>query len=193
MTYVTNGATLSPCGTYRYRLWREWRGTPNARWRMWTNEDGSPALDGAGHQLGEPEICVFIMLNPSTADAEVDDPTIRRCVGFARSWGYEHLEVANLFAYRTPSPKALMGLTYDDDPVGPLNSIIVRDLISDPLVTRIICAWGAHGDHLLQHDTVLGWIEQWAMVLPECLGFTKLGYPRHPLYVPSDQQPERLW
>jgi len=79
--------TISACGRYRYRLWREWRLHPKpAQWRMWFCENGAPVLDGSGQQLGEPIACVFIMLNPSTADGDTDDPTIRRCVAFAKAW-----------------------------------------------------------------------------------------------------------
>jgi hypothetical protein len=74
------GATLSDCGRYRYRLWRRWA-------------DGPTVL--------------FVMLNPSTADADVDDPTIRRCIGFARSWGAGALEVVNLYAWRATQPAEL--------------------------------------------------------------------------------------
>ncbi len=88
-SYIRKGATLSACGRYRYRLWREWRLHPKpALWDMWTDAAGQPIVDGAGEQLGEPKACIFIMLNPSTADGDQDDPTIRRCVGFAKAWGF---------------------------------------------------------------------------------------------------------
>ena len=91
-TYSRTGADFDPTGVYRYSLWREW----DAR---------APAV-------------AFVMLNPSTADAGKDDPTIRRCASFARSWGYGSLEVVNLFAYRASEPKRLR---QTPDPIGPAN------------------------------------------------------------------------
>ena len=184
LPYVESGATISKCGKYRYRLWREWRGTPNARWDWWTNDDGSPVVDGAGAQLGEPEVCVFVMLNPSTADGNQDDPTIRRCVAFAKSWGYERVEVVNLFAYRATDPRTLLGLGHNDDPVGVDNQSYIEQVIHDTHTTRVVCAWGAHGGHLGQNETMLGWI---GTSKTGALGVTKEGHPRHPLYVKGDQ------
>lgn len=185
VTYVAKGAEISACGTYRYRLWREWRLHPlPAQWDMWAENDGTAIVDGAGHQLGEPKACVFIMLNPSTADGDEDDPTIRRCVGFAQAWGYDRLEVINLFAYRATDPKALLTLTHDQDSVGVFNQRAFNSVLFGgyPLGI-IICAWGAHGAHLGQDETALGWLgnhERFA------LGLTKNGHPRHPLYVKAD-------
>lgn len=183
--YIEAGAEISPCGTYRYRLWREWRNHPApAQWDMWTNADGSPVVDGAGQQLGEPKACVFIMLNPSTADGEQDDPTIRRCAGFAKAWGYDRLEVLNLFAYRATKPKDLLSLRHERDPVGENNLRAFRQVLSPSrTVGVIICAWGAHGAHIGQDETALGWIGDQQRF---ALGLTKEGHPRHPLYVHGD-------
>lgn len=188
VSYIDKGASISACGRYRYRLWREWRLWPEpAKWHMWTDDDGKPIVDGAGAQLGEPKSCIFIMLNPSTADGDEDDPTIRRCVGFARHWGYDRLDVINLFAYRATAPEALLSLNDADDPVGPENRRhFDRVLFDGHPVGLIICAWGAHGCHLGQDETVLGWLgrrERFA------LGLTKEGHPRHPLYLKRDAQP----
>lgn len=89
--FTDSGATFSPCGRYRYRLWRQW-------------------ADG--------RTCAFVMLNPSTADATKLDPTVTRCVGFAERWGFGRLEVANVYAYRATDPRALLGV---EDPYGPEN------------------------------------------------------------------------
>ncbi len=184
--YLSAGASISSCGRYRYRLWREWRLHPEpAQWDMWADEQG-PVLDGAGAQLGEPKICIFIMLNPSTADGSVDDPTIRRCVGFASRWGFDRLEVLNLFAFRATDPRDLFALNHDDDPVGPGNSEAFRDVLFPPrLVGRVVCAWGAQGGYLGQDETVLGWLGEHER---HALGLTKDGHPRHPLYVPADTE-----
>ena len=173
--YLEMGADISPDGRYRYLLWREWRGTGRHDTWRWLG-----ANDGEGKPLGEPKACLFVMLNPSTADANVDDPTIRRCVGFAKAWGYDRLEVVNLFAYRATQPRDLLKLSYDDDPVGPRNHDVVEKASWE--AGKIVCAWGAHGGHLGQDETVLGWLRG----APFALGFTAARKPRHPLYAPSD-------
>lgn len=181
--YIASGATISPCGRYRYRLWREWRLYPlPAQWDMWIDEKGKPVVDGAGEQLGEPKSCVFIMLNPSTADGDEDDPTIRRCVGFAKAWGYDRLEVLNLFAHRATDPHDLLALNDADEPVGPRNLETFRTVLDrDFPVGIVICAWGVHGAHLGQDETALGWLGSRKRF---ALGLTKDGHPRHPLYLP---------
>ena len=184
MTYVAKGALISRDGRYRYRLWREWRlSTLFARWNWWRDETGQPVLDGSGHPIGEPKTCLFVMLNPSTADGDVDDPTIRRCVGFALRLKYERLEVVNLFAYRATSPRDLMALNDIDEPVGIDNQRHVETAALS--ADRIICAWGAHGAHLDQDETVFGWLP---LHKPKfCFGLpTKAGAPRHPLYLAAN-------
>lgn len=180
-TYVNKGAIISACGTYRYRLWREWRGVAGDNHWRWFD-----AVDGAGHQLGEPMSMVFIMLNPSTADGEYDDATIRRCVSFAKREGYDRMEVLNLFAYRTKSPKELMNLHGSVNPEGPDNQDYFDQVVFES-GNRIVCAWGAHGHHLGQHETVKGWLpnKKWW-----CFGRTAKGFPKHPLYLPQDAQLE---
>jgi hypothetical protein len=171
--YIDKGATISKCGRYRYRLWREWRLGTRALWHV---------IDG---KWGGPKSCVFAMLNPSTADGEEDDPTIRRCVGFAKRWGYDRLEVINLFAYRTANPKILLAAGHADNPVGVENQEHVQAAIKNADV--IICAWGCHGSHLGQDETFLGWLPEDAKIT--CLGLTADGHPRHPLYLPSTAKP----
>ena len=112
---MIKSAEISPCGLYRYSLtrkWEAWKGTVN-----------------------------FIMLNPSTADAQEDDPTIRRCIGFAKAWGYGGIVVTNLFAYRATNPKELKKV---DKPFGEHNHLYQLEaaVISSELT---VCAWGAHG------------------------------------------------
>ena len=155
--YPILGAHLSEDQRYRYRLWRQW------------DLPGIPA-----------KTCLFVMLNPSTADDKVDDPTIRRCVGFAKSWGHGRLEVVNLFAFRTKSPKVLFGVK--DDPIGPENMAVIRDAAD--MADRIICAWGAHGGHL-QQDLAIRQLLLNVAGKTFALGFTRDGHPRHPLYAPK--------
>jgi len=174
--YIQTGADISACGKYRYALWREWRGTHDPKNWKWQG-----FKDGAGQQVGEPKACLFIMLNPSTADGATDDPTIRRCVAFAKAWKFERLEVVNLFAYRATSPKNLLALNHSDDPVGDRNQHWVERLAYE--AGLIICAWGAHGGHLGQDETLLGWLGDRPR---HALGFTASGRPKHPLYLKAD-------
>lgn len=193
--YLQSGANISPCGNYRYRLWREWRLGNSTQWDMWTEDDGSPALDGAGQQIGEPLSCVFVMLNPSTADGNQDDPTIRRCMNFAKRFGFDRLDVVNLFAWRATSPKDLMKVGPERDPCGIDNQQAFQAALDS--AGMVVCAWGAHGTHLGQDQTALGWIEDCLEILRDegrdvplvALGLTKDGHPRHPLYLPNDAQP----
>lgn len=158
---MDKGADISECGRYRYRLWRRWSKEP---------------------------FVGFLMLNPSTADADIDDPTIRRCMGFARTLGYGGIMVTNLFALRTPSPKVLKA--FEGDRVGhPVNRDFVRTEAEACLKT--IAAWGNHGtldSHgaLVRNMLRVVGIELWH------LGLTRKGQPRHPLYLRSDTEPE-LW
>jgi len=181
ITYVSAGARISADGKYRYRLWREWRG--GELWNWWEN-GGRPVLDGSGQPIGEPKVCLFVMLNPSTADGVKDDSTIRKCVGFARRWGYDRLDVVNLFAYRVTNPHRLLALNHDDDPVGWENQRSIHESSADADI--VVAAWGAHGGHLGQDETALGWLACDKPVM--CLGETADGHPRHPLYVPYDTE-----
>ena len=111
---VPTGALISSCGTYRYVLWRTWKVSR--------------------------EIVNFVMLNPSTADAETDDPTIRRCVAFAKRWGYGGIVVTNLYAYRASSPKALF---FDGHPIGLDNERHLK--LAARAASRLVVAWGVRG------------------------------------------------
>lgn len=165
-------------GVYRYLLWREWRGTHKvSNWR-WNGHDG------AGKIIGEPKACLFIMLNPSTADADHDDPTVRRCISFAKAWKYERLEIVNLFAYRTKDPKELFALNHNDDPVGVRNQNYIEDLAYRAGI--VIAAWGVHGQYMDQAETVRGWLGSRKL---HALKLTKEGFPQHPLYVKGDVTP----
>lgn len=159
-----NGAVISPCETYRYLLWRD----------VGTGEG----------------VVVFIMLNPSTADADVDDPTIRRCIGFARAWGYGYLTVVNLFALRSTNPA---GLAFDDDPIGPQTNPHIEAACGGS--NLVVCAWGVYGN-LLKPGRDREVVKMLRAKLPETrlhhLGLTKHGHPRHPLYLRADATPI-LW
>jgi hypothetical protein len=156
--YISKGAVLSDDRRYRYVLWRGWEGH--------AAHDRKPS-------------CVFIMLNSSTADADHDDPTIGRCVGFAKRLECNTMSVVNLFGYRTAYPRELFKSA---DPVGPDNKKWVQRVTSD--CGLIICAWGTHGGFLGQDAKVLSWLPPNKPRF--CLGVTKDGHPKHPLYLPSD-------
>ena len=124
---------------------------------------------------------VWIMLNPSTADARQDDPTIRKCVGFARKWGYGGIEVVNLFAYRATNPNALAKFS---QPIGLDNDFYIRRAVNNN-AGLVIPAWGANPfakDRVLPVHRLLFEVKE----IIRCLGITKSGAPRHPLYVPYD-------
>ncbi|MGW2384339.1 DUF1643 domain-containing protein [Streptomyces sp. NPDC001658] len=127
---------------------------------------------------------VFVMLNPSTADALTNDPTITRLVhpksGFARRLGAGGIVVVNLFALRSTDPRALR---HHQDPVGPLNDAFIRQATDRASV--VVAAWGAAGvEHGRSTDVVRALTAR--RVRLQCLGQTSTGQPRHPLYLPGD-------
>lgn len=126
----------------------------------------------------------FIMLNPSTADAKEDDPTIRRCMGFARAWGYGGIDVVNLYAYRATNPKELKKAP---SPIGPYNDNTVLAIARH--ADKIVCAWGAHGGR--RGDSILRKLRHEGLT-PMCLEKTKKGAPKHPLYLKGDLTPVPL-
>ena len=152
---MEGGACFSHCRRYRYSLWRRW---------------------GPG-----PAVMV-VGLNPSTADALHDDPTIRRCLGFARAWGYGALCMTNLFAYRAVAPACLSRVK---DPIGANNDQKLQALAQS--AGLILAAWG-NGGSLEGRDLVV------RSLLPplHILGLTRRGQPCHPLYLPRGLQPQ-LW
>jgi hypothetical protein len=147
---VQRGAIFDATGNYRYTLWRSWR--------------------------KQGKRVAFIMLNPSTADALKDDPTIRRCMAFAQVWGYASVEVVNLFAYRTPHPSNLKEV---DDPIGTDNDAYL--LQASQRSHTLIYAWGNWGS-LLERDRQVQDLLQGLDI--GCLGVNRNGQPRHPLYLP---------
>jgi hypothetical protein len=152
---VRKGASFSPDRQYRYALWREW------------SESNARNL-------------VVIGLNPSTADEREDDPTIRRCVAFAKREDCGGLVMLNLFALRATDPRVMKA---HPEPIGAENDDAIRHWTRpatgySPLV---VAAWGVHGSHLDRAMTV-------RLLTPRlrCFGVTKDGHPRHPLYLRAD-------
>ena len=165
-------------------------GTPavisdDGKYRYWLERD----LAGIG--TGTFAV-VFIMLNPSTADATQDDPTIRRCIGYARKWNAGRLIVVNLFALRATDPRQLWA-EHTVDPVGPLNDEAIYRACDVAHGDRhdggkIICAWGNHGSYMDRGDTVRGQIEK-HFGAPLALRISKSMRPAHPLYLPASLEP----
>ena len=159
-TYTLKSAVFDKDRVYRYLLTRVWDAT-KAR-------------------------LPFCMLNPSTADEEILDPTLRRCVGFAMDLGYGGIEITNAFALRSTDPKALYA---HSDPVGPMNDAAIADVARHAGV--VVAGWGHHGEHLGRAAKVREIIESTGAVVL-CLGRTKDGYPRHPLYLKRSTPLEAL-
>lgn len=127
---------------------------------------------------------VVIGLNPSTADETDDDPTIRRCIRFARDWGHTSLLMLNLFAYRSTDPSVLRRVQY---PVGSLNDAYIGTLCKD---RRVLAAWGAYGALHQRGEQVKGLISQLPNTQLVTLGFTAAGQPKHPLYIAASTLPQ---
>jgi hypothetical protein len=147
---------FSDCRKYRYVLWRKWR---------------------AKH---DPRFVAFIGLNPSTADETRDDPTIRRCIRFARDWGYEGMVMLNLFGYRSTDPAVLKE---QEDPLGPENNRWLVFLARQ--ASLIVVAWGANGALWNRGDEVYRLLKNDGLEV-FALGQTSTGEPLHPLYVPAN-------
>lgn len=156
-------AELSADGVYRYSLGREW--DESADRVMW------------------------IMLNPSTADDEQDDPTIRRCIGFSRSWGFGGMVVVNLFAFRATEPAHVFQAK---DPEGPENDTKIVEYVS--VCDLHVAAWGERGAFGGRDTIVKGILNGCEVPRLWCVGKTnKDKAPRHPLYVKASKQPELYW
>lgn len=150
-------AYISTCGHYRYSLRRIW-------------------------DITKPFV-TFVGLNPSTADARDDDPTIRRCIQFARNWNCGGIVMLNLFAFRSTDPKRLTEII---DPVGPANNLTVRGLCHEN-VKFVVCAWGTKGNLLNRDNLTIQMLRRDGLKL-YCLDTTKDGYPSHPLYIPYNNK-----
>jgi hypothetical protein len=165
MKMASGTADFSPCMRYRYALTRSWDAT-------------------------RPELLV-VMLNPSTADALHDDPTIRRVRGFAERWAFGSVRIMNLFALQSTDPRALM---QHEDPVGPENDERLRAALAEtaqpaPSGRWVLAAWGVHGNYKARAFRVLHMVPgaHWFS-----LGTTQDGSPRHPLYIASSTKPREF-
>jgi hypothetical protein len=155
--YIESTASLSDCGTYRYDLRRRW-------------------------DIEKPA-CLFVMLNPSTANATADDPTIRRCVGFAAGWGYGELIVVNLFALRATDPGELRK---HRSPIGPANDAAIAAQARRAVL--LVAGWGVQGALHDRGVAVRRKFAEWDIPLHH-LGLTREGHPRHPLRLRRGLEP----
>ncbi|GAL83447.1 hypothetical protein MYP_674 [Sporocytophaga myxococcoides] len=153
--YDESGAIISTCKNYRYRLWRIW-------------DKSKPFV-------------MFIMHNPSTADESEDDRTIKRCVNFAKSWGYGGIYVGNIFAYRSTKPEVIKQVI---DPIGPDNNKHLTEMLQKCQI--VIAAWG---NHPKTESKPLKGIDIGKFYY---LSLTKTGNPRHPLYLKMNLKPQKL-
>ncbi len=149
--WIRGEAEFSPCRRYRYTLTRI----------LHESDDSTMAIIG---------------LNPSTATATTDDPTVRRCIRFAIREGFGRFVMLNIFGYRATDPKDMKSVR---DPVGKGNDGAIRRVVASADLT--VFAWGTHGAHMDRHGAVLD------LVGPRyCFGVTKAGFPKHPLYLRAD-------
>ena len=154
---MRGAATFDATGRYRYRLRRWWAPGPRV---------------------------AFVMLNPNAADAVRDDPTIRRCISFARGWAFGSVDVVNLFGYRTRDPRELLRV---GDPVGLENDRFLRRAVRSADLS--VCAWGAAAAAATRAKVIADLFDGCAL---RCLGRTLSGAPRHPLYLRRDTRLRRF-
>ncbi len=175
---MNRSAIISRCGRYRYRLDRWW--------------DDAVVVDEYGTPAAGLSPLVFIMLNPSTADADVDDATIRRCVGFARREGANGITVVNLYAWRATDPRELAKVTNPTEGLQDVADAAICAALCNDGALPVIVAWGAAPPCFTRRDSyhwyrvrdVLDIIHDCGRPM-RCLGTTKDGHPKHPLYLAS--------
>jgi hypothetical protein len=163
--YADAGATFDePARIYRYRLWR--------RWGPWPGR-----------------LVVWVLLNPSTADAHVLDPTLRRCEGFSRAWGYDGMEIVNLFALRSTDPQRLYDTTAPAGESGPaVNDRAI--LAAAARASLVVCGWGRERLAQDRARAILADLREAAPL--HCLGTNADGSPRHPLYLAATTPLQRF-
>ena len=154
MNYISASCKFSKSKLYRYSLRRTWA-------------------------LGSRKQVLFIGLNPSSADSESDDPTIRRCVQFASSWGFNSLEVVNLFAFRATNPKDLFA---EPRPEGIYNDSWIKK--ADQRSSLSVACWGSAGIYRNRSEIIMDLVDNLF-----CINTNKDNTPSHPLYLNSKLTP----
>lgn len=152
---IEKTAHFSPCRRWRYTLWRVWSEEPYAN---------------------------FICLNPSTADEETDDRTVKKCMTLARNWGYGGICITNIFAWRDTDPRKMKLV---DNPVGDNNDLWIHLIATSPKCGIVIAAWSGHAGHLNRSTDVK------KVLIRVKLHYLKKGdgEPWHPLYLPNNTKP----
>lgn len=153
-SHLDRRTVFSECRLFRYTLWRQW-------------------------DLTNSTYVMFIGLNPSTADEKLDDPTIRRCIQYAKDWGFGALCMTNLFAYRATEPIKMKSYP---NPVGPENDRWLVACAREAGV--VVAAWGNNGQFLGRNEEVMNLLDHL-----HCLRITKERQPEHPLYLPKNAVP----
>jgi len=164
---------------------------------VWSKDDPPTyryVLDRKFLDTESNRIAIFVLLNPSQADENVGDPTVRRCMAYARRWNCSGLTVLNIFALRSTDPKALYT---HHEPIGSENDYYIGRTIrqaylrspADPIV---ICGWGAHGRFKDRGKRVLSLLREQLAKPPCALRLLSDGTPAHPLYLPADLEPVPL-
>lgn len=163
-------ATFSPCGLFRYTLRRSW----------WTE------ITVTRHE-GEiaPSLVTWLMLNPSTADATKNDPTIRRCIAFSKTWGFDGLTIVNAYAWRSTDPRGLRSsqCSAAGGPVGPENDLAIAKACAG---VTVVCGWGRH--LLPDRRAALGRLLRGVDL--SALATNGDGSPSHPLRLPGSLTPQ---
>jgi len=169
-----SGATESEDGTYRYHLWREWDGVAKAPHKHWLSDE-------QGKLYSIPKTVLWILLNPSKASYKNNDPTTTRLIDFTKAWGYDRMELINLFSYRATDPAELRA-THERgvDIVGADNEEWARKSIAK--ASLIILAWGNGGTYNGQSAWMMDIL---GLSITYRLGLTRTKQPLHPLYVPA--------
>lgn len=161
-----DGAIFSPTREHRYLLWRQW-----------TSDHIDKPTRGT---------VTFIGLNPSTADEVVNDPTVTRCVNYAKAWGYDGMFMTNIFAFRATDPTVMKAY---DNPIGELNDEALIWAVSRSWMT--VCAWGNHGQHLERSSNVKKLLHPYTGLW--YLKMNKSKEPSHPLYLKGNLEPTHWW
>ncbi len=160
---------FSPDRRYRYTLFRRWE------------------LNPYGSNFIKPHMYVqFAGLNPSTADEVQDDPTVRRCINFAKSWGYSVMCMTNIFAFRATDPELMKA---QDDPIGIENNDWLCRIARE--AHMVVACWGTHGAFMGRHKDVVDRLKKLQLRTLYHFSLTEGGYPRHPLYLKASLVPIR--